>query len=94
MSKIFEYVLRFEDRLNNGLWFRRALAIAVMVLVIRLTDWGMGYADKALLAKAALLDVAATITAVAGIPVALLTLLFNKYVETRSDGNTKLDNGS
>lgn len=77
-----------ELRLERGLWFRRGLAIVVMVLVFRLTTWGMHYAQQALDGKAALLDVAAVITAVAGIPVALLTLLFNKYVENRNDSSS------
>lgn len=94
MPKAASYLLRLEERLTKGLWFRRALAVFVAVLTIRLTHWGMAYADHALVAKAALLDVAAVIAAVAGIPVALVTLLFNKYVENRTNGNTRLDNGS
>lgn len=77
----FEWV---ETRLDKGLWFRRGLAVATFALTINLTTWASSFAEKALAkGQVSLLDVAATITAVAGIPLALLTLLFNKYTDSR-----------
>jgi hypothetical protein len=73
-----------ETRLEEGAWFRRGIAVAVLVLTYRLTEWAARFAEKALAAKADLLATAATITAVAGVPLALLTLLFNKYATSRS----------
>lgn len=81
MTKLFEWI---ETRLDKGAWFRRILAVVTVFLVFRMTYWATEYAEKALLAKVSLLDGAAIITAVAGIPVALLTLIFNKYVDSRS----------
>ena len=82
------FLKALEDRLREGFWFRRGLGIAVFVLVWRMTDWGMRYAQQTLDKNANLLDTAAIITAVAGIPVILLTLLVNKYVETRNNDTT------
>lgn len=73
-----------EERLERGLWFRRGLYVATFWLTISLTTWAATYAEAALAQKATLLDVAAVITAVAGIPLALLTMLFNRYVEGRA----------
>lgn len=56
----------------------------VLVFTWHLSDWGAEFAGKALLSKADLMGVAAVIGAVAAIPLGLLTLLFNKYVEGRS----------
>jgi hypothetical protein len=72
-----------ERGFNKNLWFRRGLAIAVLVLVFRMTNWGMSFAEATLAAKASLLDAAALVAAVGGIPTALLTILFNKYTDTR-----------
>lgn len=80
MTSIFLWI---EERLDNGMWFRRGLAVTTVWLTFSLTNWAAQYAEKALATKAALLDVAAVITAVAGIPLALLTLLFNKYIDGR-----------
>jgi ABC-type nitrate/sulfonate/bicarbonate transport system permease component len=82
VTRFFEWI---ETRLAQGLWFRRGLAIAVLAFTWHLTDWGSLYAQQALTLKADLMAVAAVIGAVAAIPLGLLTLLFNKYVEGRSD---------
>lgn len=65
-------------------WFRRGLVISTLVLVYRMTTWGMDFAERALLADKSLLDAAALVTAVGGIPVAILTILYNKYSEGRN----------
>lgn len=54
----------------------------VMYLVFKLSDWGMVYANNALAKGADLMGTAAVIAAVAGIPTALLTLVFNVYVKS------------
>lgn len=77
----------FEDRLYSGSYFRRGLAVAVLILTYKLTEWGMMFANIALNKDSDLVGTAAVITAVSGIPVALLTLLLNKYVETRTQEN-------
>lgn len=72
-----------EKRLDSGSYFRRALLIAVVVLTFKLTEWGTHFAEVGLATKADLLGIAAVLAAVAGIPVAILSMVFNKYVETR-----------
>jgi hypothetical protein len=79
------FIQWLEQRFNTGFWFRRGIAIAVLVITIRLTEWGMRYADSALAAKADLLGVAAVIGAVAAVPIGLVTLLFSKYQEWRQN---------
>ncbi len=74
-----------ETRLKEGMWFRRGLALAVLAFTWHLTDWGAAFAQQALTLKADLMACAAVIGAVAAIPLGLLTLLFNKYVEGRAD---------
>lgn len=81
LTDFFEWV---ETRLDKGAWFRRGLAVATFWTTISLTTWAATFAERALATKVPLMDVAAVITAVAGIPLALLTLLFNKYTESRS----------
>lgn len=54
----------------------------VIYLVFRLTDWGMLYANAALAKGSDLTGTAAVIAAVAGIPVALLTMVFSTYVKS------------
>lgn len=66
-------------------WFRRALAIAVLMFTFRLTTWGANYAMLAIATDKDLMGVAAVIGAVAAIPLGLLTLLFNKYEEKRQN---------
>lgn len=70
-------------------WFRRCLAIAVLLYTFRLTNWGAQYAMLALGTGADLMGVAAIIGAVAAIPLGLVTLVFNKYNEKRT--NDQLD---
>jgi hypothetical protein len=82
LTKAFQWV---ETRLEEGAWFRRGVAIAILVLTYRLTEWAARFAEAALAAKSDLMAVAATITAVAGVPLALLTLLLNKYTASRND---------
>jgi hypothetical protein len=72
-----------ETRLEEGAWFRRGIAVATIVLTFQLTTWAARFAEAALAAKADLMAVAATIGAVSGVPLALLTLLFNKYTDSR-----------
>lgn len=73
-----------EARLDEGAWFRRGLAVTTVVLIFQLTSWAARFAQQALETKADLMATAAVIGAVAGVPLALLTLLFNKYAESRS----------
>lgn len=72
-----------ETRLDAGAWVRRAIAGFTLFETYGLTKWGAHYADAALVAKADLTGTAATIGAVTGIPLALLTLLFKYYVDSR-----------
>lgn len=72
-----------ETRLDQGLWFRRGLAVTTIIITVQMTTWAAKYANLALAEKADLMGVAAVIGAVSGVPVVLLTILFNKYVETR-----------
>lgn len=72
-----------ETRLDEGLWFRRGLVIATVIITVQLTTWAAKYANAALASKADLMGVAAVIAAVAGVPVTLLTILHNKYTESR-----------
>lgn len=89
LSNFFTSVKTAFDR---GLLFRRLLIVAIMVLTFRLSVWATGFADKALSDKADLLGAAAIITAVAGVPVAIITALMNKYSEIRQNAN--VGNGS
>jgi ABC-type nitrate/sulfonate/bicarbonate transport system permease component len=82
---ITSFFKALEERLAQGFWFRRGLAATVLAFCWHLTDWGASFAEKALTSKADLMAVAAVIGAVAAIPLGLLTLLFNKYVEGRND---------
>lgn len=75
-----------ETRLDAGAWFRRGIVIFTLSETYSLSKWGAQFAMAALAAKADLTGTAATIGAVAGIPLALLTLLFNKYVASRKEG--------
>lgn len=72
-----------ELRLSQGSWFRRFLAIAVLLFTYKLTEWGIHFAESGLQSKADLMGIAAVIGALGTGPIALLTLLLNKYVETR-----------
>lgn len=83
MNPVTSLFLWIEERLDKGAWFRRALAVVAILMTWSLTQWASGFAERALLAKVSLLDTAALITAVAGIPIGLLTVLFNKYVDSR-----------
>lgn len=74
-----------EARLDAGAWVRRWIVVFTLFETYTLTKWGAHYADLALTAKADLTGTAATIAAVAGIPLALLTLLFKSYVESRKE---------
>lgn len=80
LTKAFQWV---ETRLEEGAWFRRGLAVSTVILTFQLTTWAAKFAESALAAKADLMAVAATIGAVSGVPLALLTLLFNKYSDSR-----------
>ena len=73
-----------ETRLDEGAWFRRGLAVTTVVLTFQLTTWAARFAEHAMEAKADLMATAAVIGAVAGVPLALLTMLFNRYAESRS----------
>lgn len=75
----------FEQRLNEGSWFRRFLAITVLLFTYKLTEWGTHFAEAALVAKADLMGVAGIIGAVGTGPIALLTLLITKYIESRNN---------
>ena len=70
--------------LDNG-WIRVGLLSCVLAMAWRLTDWGMRFAVTALTAKVTdWLGIPATIGAVGTIPIALLGILFTKYMELRS----------
>lgn len=80
ITKAFEWI---ETRLDAGAWFRRTVVVFTLCLTYRLTNWSTVYAITAITSKADLVGTAGVITAVAGIPLGLLTLLFNKYVDSR-----------
>ncbi len=70
--------------LDSG-WIRVALLGGVFAMTWRLTDWGMRFADAALVKPVTdWLGIAATIGAVGTMPIALLGLVFTKYMEFRS----------
>lgn len=83
VTRAFEWI---ETRLDAGAWVRRGIAVFTLFETYWLTKWGASYASLALSEKADLMGIAATIGAVAGIPLALLTLLFKSYVESRKEG--------
>lgn len=64
-------------------WFRRGIAIAILIFTFRLTEWAAYFAQTALAEKADLIGVAGIITATAAVPLGMLTLLFNNYNEKR-----------
>jgi uncharacterized lipoprotein YddW (UPF0748 family) len=75
---------------DTSSWFRRGLVVTIILMTYRLTEWGAKYANTALdmIANGKTIDlmaVAALIGAVAAAPVAIITLLVNKYVETRNN---------
>jgi hypothetical protein len=77
-------ISRLLDRWLGKYWFRRGLAIAVLCYTFRLTTWSGTFAYTALLNGSDLTGVAAIIAAVAAIPLGLLTLVFQKYNESRT----------
>ena len=79
-----------ELRLSQGSWFRRFLAIAVLLFTYKLTEWGIHFAESGLQAKADLMGIAAVIGALGTGPIALLTLLLNKYIEQRIDESNRV----
>lgn len=66
-------------------WFGEALLVFIVGYTVRLTLWAMQFADMALAAKASLVDTGAAIAAVAGIPIAMLGLVLNKYLDLTKD---------
>lgn len=70
--------------LLGELWFRRLLAIAVLLGSYRLTEWAMIFANSALQAKADLIGTAGILAAVTAAPVGLLTVMFSNYNEKRA----------
>ena len=80
LTRCFEWI---EARLNAGAWFRRGIVTFTLYMTFRLTNWGASFALTALASKADLVGTAGVITAVAGIPLGILTLIFNKYVDSR-----------
>lgn len=84
MNPVTHAFVWLETRLDEGLWFRRGLAITTIIITVQMTTWAASFANAALTSKADLMGVAAVIGAVSGVPVVLLTILFNKYVEARA----------
>lgn len=75
-------------------WFRRTIVVSIVLLTIKLTEWGMAYAHSALQAHADLVGTAGIVTAVSGIPLTMLTLVFNFYRQQRqqdADPSSKPD---
>ena len=68
-------------------WFGEALLVFVVIYCVKLTTWAAQFADLAMKANASLVDTAAAITAVAGIPIAMLGLVLNKYLDLTKDSN-------
>lgn len=68
-------------------WFGEALIVFTAVLALKLTFWGQQFAGLALAAKADMMGTAAIIGAVAGIPVAILGMVLNKYIDLTKDSN-------
>ncbi len=64
----------------------RAAIIAYLLWFAHdLTRWAMAFASSALASKAEMSGVAAVIVSTSAAPIAILTLLTNKYLETRKD---------
>jgi hypothetical protein len=68
-------------------WFGETLLIFIVGYTVYLTSWAMGFANLALAAKVSLVDTASAIAAVAGIPIAMLTLALNKYLDLTKDSS-------
>lgn len=66
-------------------WFGEALLLFIVGYTVRLTLWAMHFADAALAKGASLVDTGAAIAAVAGIPIAMLGLVLNKYLDLTKD---------
>lgn len=64
-------------------WFRRSLVVTILVFTYWLTDWAARFAALALDQKADLVGTAGIIAAVSAVPLGLLTLLSNNYIEKR-----------
>lgn len=70
--------------LDSGL-IRACLIGGMFYLAYGLTQWAMAFGSTALAIKADLMGAAAVIGATSAAPIAILTLLTNKYLETRKD---------
>lgn len=86
MTAITNAFVWVETRLDAGAWVRRGIVVFTLFETYTLTKWGAAFAETAIATKADLTGTAATIGAVAGIPLALLALLFKSYVESRKEG--------
>lgn len=76
---------KYLNKFLGDYWFRRGLACSVLFYTFHLTNWGAKFAEKALSEKADLVGTAGILTALAAIPLGLLTLVFNKYTETKTN---------
>lgn len=84
----------FFNKCLGLFWFRRFLALATLGFCYRLTEWAAWFSQEALTNKADLIGTAGIVTAVAAIPLGMLTLLFNKYTEVRNDADARLGKDS
>lgn len=63
---------------------RLALMCGMFYMAYELTAWAMAFGSTALYVKADLVGAAAVIGATASAPIAILTMLANKYLDVRS----------
>jgi hypothetical protein len=70
--------------LNKGFLVPEFLVGVFIFLSFKLTNWSIAYAGIAIALNKDLMATAAVITAVGGVPVALLTILVNKYQDIRN----------
>ena len=81
--KMASFLATFSKELLNSGAIRLALVGGIFFLTWELTAWSMAFGSTALAMKADLTGASLVIAASAAAPVGLLTLLANKYLETR-----------
>lgn len=66
-------------------WFGELFIIFVCYIAVRLTTWGMWFADRALDKGSDLTGAAAILAAVGALPLGLLTLVATNYIKMRAN---------
>lgn len=83
---MFTRLLDFIDKRLKDTSLDFVLGAGVVIyLAFKLSSWGMLFASVALTKGADLTGTAAVIAAVAGIPIGLVTIVFNTYVKSWRD---------